>query len=358
MSRAETAVRRPGVNGRAADGEQLWQNILSRLELQLAPAIFKAWVKDTWLVAYESHRLVVGAGSSYGREWLEKRLYTTVERVVAEEVGRPVEIEIVVGEAAGEAGLGLAGLLEPGDFIRFRERGAGLAVDIRQVNRAGYQPLPDYYARFVSSYLHGKWGKAGLLAYNLWEQEVAVDRQPVKTRAFCNWTKVRSVTLTELAGRLGVSVHSLTGKYIYCWKARQAQQVGEPLGGCCGLRPEGERDFQAGRCRYWQAGILEILSAEGVLAVEELGRLKHYRLELQFWRSWPILTPHQVEKYFTPVKQAEHRAWLERYGGRLGLAVGQWAGEVAQETAEVIEQYPDREAGRVCRQAFRRNPFG
>jgi hypothetical protein len=107
-------------------------------------------------------------------------------------------------------------------------------------------------------------------------------------------------------------------------------------------------------CHYWRWGILEILSAEGVLAAAESGGRKNHKLTLQVWRSWPLLTPYQVKTFLSGAKQAAHQAWLEKWSGVTGVPFDIWATETAE---NVIEQFPDRQAGRECPGGFVRNPW-
>lgn len=75
---------------------QIWQAALGQLQMQMTQATFDTWVKDTRLVAHDEQKLVVGAKSAYAKDWLENRLFTTINRTVTGLLGYPVDIQFVV----------------------------------------------------------------------------------------------------------------------------------------------------------------------------------------------------------------------------------------------------------------------
>ncbi|MEW5956949.1 MAG: chromosomal replication initiator protein DnaA [Chloroflexota bacterium] len=83
--------------------DQIWQAALGQLQLQMTQATFDTWVKDTRLVSREQDRLVVGAKNAFAKDWLENRLFATINRTVNSILGYPVDIHFVVD--AGDASL-------------------------------------------------------------------------------------------------------------------------------------------------------------------------------------------------------------------------------------------------------------
>lgn len=80
------------------NSDQVWQNVLSQLQLQMARATFDTWLKDTRLVSREDSTLVIGTKTTFAKDWLENRLLTTINRTAASIVGHPVDILFVVDQ--------------------------------------------------------------------------------------------------------------------------------------------------------------------------------------------------------------------------------------------------------------------
>ncbi len=59
-------------------------------------ASFDTWVRDTRPLAYENDILTVSVRNAYARDWLETRLLETVSRLLAEILGRVVDVRFIV----------------------------------------------------------------------------------------------------------------------------------------------------------------------------------------------------------------------------------------------------------------------
>ncbi len=98
--------------------EQVWRATLGQLQLEMSKGTFETWVRDTTLLAYEDGSFIVGTPNAYAKDWLENRLLNTVKRILANILGRTVEVRIVVwpSNQAGESkpDLGLALEAAPG----------------------------------------------------------------------------------------------------------------------------------------------------------------------------------------------------------------------------------------------------
>jgi hypothetical protein len=333
---------------------------LDQLQLQMTRATFDSWLKDTWLLSTENGTWHVAVKNEFAKDWLENRLFTVINRVVASLAGRLIDLYFMVEErpaalAEVPSAEGNQPTKPPSETRPSAQDDHGLAVDIRLLNRTGYQPLTNYFPLFIEPYLHHKWGTAGQKAYSLWQKLTALDGQRLLSSNYCNWTRPVEYRLKKLAGLLArTSIQDLTGKYGYCYRLNEAKEKGTPLTECCG-QYQPDCQFRAGRhCRHWLDGILEVLSDEGVLVVEAYGGRKNYHLKLQVWRSWPLLTPYQVKKDLSPALQAEHKQWLQKHGSIINVTLEVWTAEPAH---SVIEQFPDRGEGQVCQHQFRRNPF-
>lgn len=97
------------------DAEQAWQSALGQLQIEMPRAAFDTWVRDTRLVTYEDGRFVIGARSAYARDWLARRLSSTVTRLLMGRMNRSVEVEFVddkAGTAAPTKSNPVTGLLK------------------------------------------------------------------------------------------------------------------------------------------------------------------------------------------------------------------------------------------------------
>ncbi|GAB4572599.1 MAG: chromosomal replication initiator protein DnaA [Anaerolineae bacterium] len=83
--------------------QDAWQATLGQLELQLNRATFETWVKGAELLAYEDGSFVVSVKNAYAKSWLEKRLYSSIRRTLADLFGRTVEVRFVIFDPLEEA---------------------------------------------------------------------------------------------------------------------------------------------------------------------------------------------------------------------------------------------------------------
>jgi len=76
--------------------DQVWQDVLGQLQLQMTRATFDTWLKDTRIVSQDDEQLTIGTKNSYAKDWLENRLFNTIDRTVADILGHAVDIHFVV----------------------------------------------------------------------------------------------------------------------------------------------------------------------------------------------------------------------------------------------------------------------
>ncbi|MFM7407939.1 MAG: chromosomal replication initiator protein DnaA [Cuspidothrix sp.] len=76
----------------------LWNHVLERLQLELAPPTFETWIKPAYAHHLENNCLVIYAPNPFARNWLQKYYIHTIANVVQDIVGYPVEIYITVVE--------------------------------------------------------------------------------------------------------------------------------------------------------------------------------------------------------------------------------------------------------------------
>ncbi len=88
------AAARPS-DAAAPEANQLWQRVLSRLQLHAEPAHFETYLRGTRGVAYDPGASVirVAVANPFHVPWLEGKLSSLIHSVVAELVGAPVRVE-------------------------------------------------------------------------------------------------------------------------------------------------------------------------------------------------------------------------------------------------------------------------
>jgi chromosomal replication initiator protein len=76
--------------------EQLWNQVLERLQLQLSRPTFETWIKATTVERLEENRLILTTPNPFARNWLQKYYLRTIASVVEEVLGQPVEVQITI----------------------------------------------------------------------------------------------------------------------------------------------------------------------------------------------------------------------------------------------------------------------
>jgi chromosomal replication initiator protein len=86
----------------APDPSQLWQRVLSRLQLDTGAAHFDTYLRGTRGLAYDPGASVirVAAANPFHVPWLEGKLSSAIHTVVADVIGGPVRVEFVTDAAA------------------------------------------------------------------------------------------------------------------------------------------------------------------------------------------------------------------------------------------------------------------
>jgi len=76
--------------------EQLWTQVLERLQLQLTRPTFETWIKTAIVEQLENNSLVIRTPNPFARNWLQKYYIKTIADVVQDILGQPVEIQLTV----------------------------------------------------------------------------------------------------------------------------------------------------------------------------------------------------------------------------------------------------------------------
>ncbi|NJM65509.1 MAG: chromosomal replication initiator protein DnaA [Acaryochloris sp. RU_4_1] len=76
--------------------ENLWSQVLERLQLQLSRPTFETWIKTASAEQLQGDCLVIRTPNPFARNWLQKYYVKTIRDVVHEILGYPVEIHIEI----------------------------------------------------------------------------------------------------------------------------------------------------------------------------------------------------------------------------------------------------------------------
>jgi chromosomal replication initiator protein len=76
--------------------EQLWLQVLERLQVQLSRPTFETWIKTASAEQLENNCLVIRTPNPFARNWLQKYYIKTIADVVQDILGQPVEIQLMV----------------------------------------------------------------------------------------------------------------------------------------------------------------------------------------------------------------------------------------------------------------------
>ncbi len=76
--------------------KETWETAKGALQVQISKANFDTWLKDTVGLSQQGSQFVVGTPSAFAKEWLEKRLYSLVSKVLISIIGQEVEVKFQV----------------------------------------------------------------------------------------------------------------------------------------------------------------------------------------------------------------------------------------------------------------------
>lgn len=83
--------------------ENIWTQVLDRLQLQLNRPTFETWIKTAKVEQLENGCLVIRTPHPFARNWLQKYYIKTITEVVQEVVGHPVDIHITIAQGDNAA---------------------------------------------------------------------------------------------------------------------------------------------------------------------------------------------------------------------------------------------------------------
>ncbi len=90
-----------GVESVEINLEQLWSQVLERLQLQLSQPTFETWIQSAYPQEWHNNCLVICAPNPFARNWLQKYYIKTITDVVEDILGQPAQIQLTT--AKGES---------------------------------------------------------------------------------------------------------------------------------------------------------------------------------------------------------------------------------------------------------------
>ena len=75
---------------------EVWRAVLGDLQLQLPRPTFETWLKPTEGITYDEGVFVVEAPNSFAVEWLERRIYQSLQKTLRKVTGRELDLQLQV----------------------------------------------------------------------------------------------------------------------------------------------------------------------------------------------------------------------------------------------------------------------
>ncbi|GAB4428777.1 MAG: hypothetical protein Kow0031_09110 [Anaerolineae bacterium] len=361
--------------------QKTWNAVLSQLQLQMTNSTYDTLFKGTHLVSTTDNIWQVAVANTFAQDWLKNRLYDTILRVASNEVGVPADqlslqfvmVQPVDGHVNGYGGNGNNGhtvgsAINPAD--RWLPDGsspyARFTPTLEKINsKTGYYPLPRFYLEFWEMYLTCRWKRAGSRAFMLRQKLLSQDTRKIRSDEFSPWTPVIETSFEALARLIATNRAAISGRRSQCQQYELERDLGQPRGeDCCGRHAAAgcrielaERGVRQPHCYFWRAGVLEVLSLEKMVMIEQLGNTRGHQVRLQVYHSLPAaLTPFQAAFLPEPL-QEQHRAWLMRYSKAMDWSLASW--EATPGDVETFIDYDPGWAGtdRMLDGQYHPNPY-
>lgn len=299
---------------------------LDQLQLQMTQTTFDTWLRQTRLLERDGDTLVVSTNSAFARDWLQDRLYETINRTVTGILGGAAEVRFVVDEATpADPEVEVSAEPDRGGEPERQSPTPGQVVAQTDYYKGFFERGGSGFSQLVH---HTTYFWMPLLgpAFFLWKLLDSDDTRALKAIKPNFWTPPQKYSFSELAAKLNRQQgRYIGGDALECQQSRLARQAGHPLLGladCCGgpnydrLRLKAHPRGQGVMCQHWKEGLLEILWREGLAQVElNPGERKP---TIQVWRMPPLITPRQYARLNSQL-QADYDDWLEKYGSLFGI---------------------------------------
>jgi chromosomal replication initiator protein len=78
------------------NSQTAWQAAVGQLQMEMSKASFETWVRSTEVLKYEEDTFTIGVQNAYARDWLEKRLTSSICRILSGLMDGPQKVEFIV----------------------------------------------------------------------------------------------------------------------------------------------------------------------------------------------------------------------------------------------------------------------
>jgi len=102
--------------------EEIWQAILAQIQLNLSPANFATWFKNTRIVDLQKDYIVIGVPNNFSKEWIEKRYKKILLKIIRQfnENIKAIEFKVDSNKVFQDPASAKAPQIHP-DQLRFEE---------------------------------------------------------------------------------------------------------------------------------------------------------------------------------------------------------------------------------------------
>ncbi|HPC30787.1 MAG TPA: chromosomal replication initiator protein DnaA [Candidatus Pacearchaeota archaeon] len=85
-----------------AEAEQLWQTVLSQIQLNISAANFATWFANTKISSIEGDKIIIATPNSFSKEWLEQKYNKDILKILHDINPRLKNIEYIVSAAKAD----------------------------------------------------------------------------------------------------------------------------------------------------------------------------------------------------------------------------------------------------------------
>src|SRR4030042_2913857 len=78
--------------------EELWQTVLAQIQLDISPANFSTWFKNTAVLSLKDGQVVISVPNSFAKEWMEQKYNKAIFKILRGLDVDIKEIQYTVGE--------------------------------------------------------------------------------------------------------------------------------------------------------------------------------------------------------------------------------------------------------------------
>lgn len=77
--------------------EELWQAVLAQIQLNISPANFNTWFRNTFILSMKDGQVIVSTPNSFAKEWLEQKYNKTIFKVLRDLNNGVREVGYIIG---------------------------------------------------------------------------------------------------------------------------------------------------------------------------------------------------------------------------------------------------------------------